>query len=171
MTRTDASTNTQPISMWWDLLPAELTTPLGTQLNGDVEYDVAIIGGGYTGLWTAYYLQQADPSLRICVIEANVAGFGASGRNGGWASALFPASLRQLAERSDRETAIRMKRTMHDSVTEIGRVAAAEGWEIEWSKGGTIGIARSPLQWRRAEEEIEDMRAWGFGPEDYSLLT
>lgn len=171
MTSTEANPGSQPISMWWDLLPAELTTALGTQLIGDVEYDVAIIGGGYTGLWTAYYLQQADPSLRICVIEANVAGFGASGRNGGWASALFPASLRQLAERSDRETAIRMKRTMHDSVTEIGRVAAAEGWEIEWSKGGTIGVARSPLQWRRAEEEIEDMRAWGFGPEDYSLLT
>ena len=171
MTETGSSTDTQPISLWWDLLPDEMTTALGTQLDGDVEYDVAIVGGGYTGLWTAYYLQQADPALRICVIEANVAGFGASGRNGGWASALFPASLRQLAERSDRETAIRMKRTMHDSVTEIGRVAAAEGWEIEWRKGGTIGVARSALQLRRAEEEIEDMRAWGFGPEDYSLLT
>ena len=114
MTETKTSTDTQPISLWWDLLPAELTTALGTQLDGDVECEVAIVGGGYTGLWTAYYLQQADPSLRICVIEANVAGFGASGRNGGWASALFPASLRQLAERSDRETEIRMKRTMHD---------------------------------------------------------
>ena len=171
MTSTEASTTTQPISLWWDLLPAEMTTALGTQLDGDIECDIAIVGGGYTGLWTAYYLQQADPALRICVVEANVAGFGASGRNGGWASALFPASLRQLAERSDRETAIRMKRTMHDSVTEIGRVAASEGWEIEWSKGGTIGVARSALQLRRAEEEIEDMRAWGFGPEDYSLLT
>ncbi len=145
--------------------------PLGAPLDGDTDYDVAIVGGGYTGLWTAYYLQQADPALRICVIEANVAGFGASGRNGGWASALFPSSLRQLAERSDRETAVRMKRTMHDTVDEIGRVASAEGWDIEWHKGGTLGVARSPLQLERAEEEVSDMRSWGFGDDDYSLLS
>jgi glycine/D-amino acid oxidase-like deaminating enzyme len=168
---TDASAGTQPISLWWDQLPSEMTAPLGTPLDGDVDCDVAIVGGGYTGLWTAYYLQQTDPAIRICVIEANVAGFGASGRNGGWASALFPASLRQLAERSDRETAVRMKRTMHATVEEIGRVSSAEGWDVEWSRGGTIGVARSALQLQRAEEEIADMRAWGFGPEDYSLLT
>lgn len=160
-----------PLSLWWDQLPDELTMPLGAPLDCDTDYDVAIVGGGYTGLWTAYYLQQADPALRICVIEANVAGFGASGRNGGWASALFPSSLRQLAERNDRETAVRMKRTMHATVEEIGRVSSTEGWDVEWSKGGTIGVARSALQLRRAEEEIADMRAWGFGPEDYSLLT
>jgi glycine/D-amino acid oxidase-like deaminating enzyme len=51
---------------------------------------VAIVGGGFTGLWTAYYLAEADPSLRVAVVEAEVAGFGASGRNGGWCSALFP---------------------------------------------------------------------------------
>lgn len=161
----------EPLSLWWDQLPDELTMPLGAPLDCDTDYDVAIVGGGYTGLWTAYYLQQADPALRICVIEANVAGFGASGRNGGWASALFPSSLRQLAERSDRETAVRMKRTMHDTVDEIGRVASAEGWDIEWHKGGTLGVARSPLQLERAEEEIADMRSWGFGDDDYSLLS
>lgn len=161
----------EPLSLWWDQLPDELTMPLGAPLDCDTDYDVAIVGGGYTGLWTAYYLQQADPALRICVIEANVAGFGASGRNGGWASALFPSSLRQLAERSDRETAVRMKRTMHDTVDEIGRVASAEGWEIEWHKGGTLGVARSPLQLERAEEELADMRSWGFGDDDYSLLS
>ena len=161
----------EPLSLWWDQLPDELTMPLGAPLDGDADYDIAIVGGGYTGLWTAYYLQQADPALRICVLEAHVAGFGASGRNGGWASALFPSSLRQLAERSDRETAVRMKRTMHDTVDEIGRVASAEGWDIEWRKGGTLGIARSPLQLQRAEDEIADMRSWGFGADDYSLLS
>lgn len=161
----------EPLSLWWDTLPRELTMPIGAPLDGDADYDVAIVGGGYTGLWTAYYLQRADPALRICVIEANVAGFGASGRNGGWASALFPASLRQLAERTDRTTAVRMKRTMHDAVDEIGRVASAEGWDIEWSKGGTLGVARSPLQLQRAEQDIADMRSWGFGADDYSLLS
>lgn len=161
----------EPLSLWWDQLPDDLTMPLGAPLEGDAGFDVAIVGGGYTGLWTAYYLQQADPTVRICVIEANVAGFGASGRNGGWASALFPASLRQLAQRSDRETAVRMKQIMHDTVDEIGRVASDEGWEIDWRKGGTIGVARSPLQLKRAEEEIADMRTWGFGANDYSLLS
>jgi glycine/D-amino acid oxidase-like deaminating enzyme len=160
-----------PLSLWWDTLPPELTADLGAPLGGDVDFDVAIVGGGYTGLWTAYYLNKADPSLRICVVEAEVAGFGASGRNGGWASALFPASLRQLAERSDRDSALRMTRVMHDTVDEIGRIAAAEGWNIEWSKGGTIGVARSALQLQRAQAEIADLHSWGFSNADYSLLN
>ena len=55
------------------------------------------MGAGFTGLWTAYYLARADPTLRIVVLEREVAGFGASGRNGGWCSALFPASVAWLA--------------------------------------------------------------------------
>jgi glycine/D-amino acid oxidase-like deaminating enzyme len=54
-----------------------------------MEVDVAIVGAGYTGLWSAYYLRRADPSLRIVVLEREVAGFGASGRNGGWVSGFF----------------------------------------------------------------------------------
>ncbi|MCW2851693.1 MAG: dependent oxidoreductase, partial [Nocardioides sp.] len=52
-------------------------------LPGDTEADVAIVGAGFTGLWTAYDLAEADPSLRVVVLESEVAGFGASGRNGG----------------------------------------------------------------------------------------
>ena len=159
-----------PRSLWWDELPPELTAPLGEPLDGDVTSDVAIVGAGYTGLWTAYYLQLRDPSLRIRIVDANVAGFGASGRNGGWCSALFPASLRQLAERSSRADAIRMKRTMYDTVDEVGRVAADEGWDIRWAKGGTLGAARSDVQAERARAEIQDMRDWGFGEQDARLL-
>ena len=61
-------------------------------LDGDTEVDVAIVGAGFTGLWTAYHLLRGDPGLRVLVVERQVAGFGASGRNGGWCSALFPAS-------------------------------------------------------------------------------
>ena len=56
-------------------------------LPGDITADVAIVGAGYTGLWTAYYLTEADPWLRVVILEAEIAGFGASGRNGGWCSA------------------------------------------------------------------------------------
>lgn len=158
------------LSLWWDTLPERLAQPVGAPLPGDTDADVAIVGGGYTGLWTAYYLKKADPHLRVRVIESEIAGFGASGRNGGWASALFPASLRQLAEKSSRDDAIRMKREMHHTVDEIGRVALSEGWDIDWAKGGTVGASRSPLQFERAQEEISDLRSWGFGPEDYALL-
>jgi len=71
-------------------------------LPGDLEVDVAVVGAGYTGLWTAYYLARADPSARIVVLEREVAGFGASGRNGGWCSALFPASLAKVARLAGR---------------------------------------------------------------------
>ncbi|HAN70601.1 MAG TPA: FAD-dependent oxidoreductase [Actinobacteria bacterium] len=164
------TTNMRHLSLWLDSLPADLTRPVGTPLAGDRTVDVAIVGAGFTGLWTAYYLSRRDPSLRIGIIEAEEAGFGASGRNGGWASALFPASLDALARASSRPEAIRMKRTMIDSVDEIARVADLEGWDIRWSKGGTVVAARTPLQWSSAQEEVAHARSWGFGPEDLQLL-
>jgi glycine/D-amino acid oxidase-like deaminating enzyme len=158
------------ISLWWDTLPDDLRTPLGIPLPGAADADVAIVGAGYTGLWAAYYLIRADPSLRIAIVEAEQAGFGASGRNGGWASALFPASIAALAKRSSRDAAIRMTRAMQATVDEIGAVAAAEGWDIGWAKGGTVVAARSPLQRDRARAEIDEWRSWGFGENDYAYL-
>ena len=158
------------ISLWWDTLPDDVRTPLGSPLRGAADADVAIVGAGYTGLWTAYYLIRADPSLRIAIVEAEQAGFGASGRNGGWASALFPASIAALAKRSSRDAAIRMTRAMQATVDEIGAVAAAEGWDIGWAKGGTVVAARSPLQRDRARAEIDEWRSWGFGEDDYAYL-
>jgi len=79
------------LSLWFDQLDEPLQPRPG--LRGDTTVDVAIVGGGFTGLWTAYYLQASDPSLRIAVLESEIAGFGASGRNGGWCSALYPVSL------------------------------------------------------------------------------
>ncbi|MGZ4617086.1 MAG: NAD(P)/FAD-dependent oxidoreductase, partial [Actinomycetes bacterium] len=139
-------------------------------LPGDREADVAIVGAGYTGLWTAYYLAERDPSLRIVVLEKDVAGFGASGRNGGWCSALFPASLGWLARRHGREAAVAQHRAMQDAVDEVGRVTAAESIECSWRKGGTVSLARTPVQMRRALAEVDDARSWGFGAEDLRLL-
>src|SRR5690606_17577626 len=78
------------LSFWHDSVSSDLHPRAG--LPGDLDVDVAIVGGGLTGLWTAYYLARRDPALRIAVLEKHIAGFGASGRNGGWCSALFPAS-------------------------------------------------------------------------------
>ena len=87
----------RPSSLWWDLLDEQGPTRLG--LSRSLDVDVAIVGGGLTGLWTAYQLKQRDPSLRVCVLEADVCGFGASGRNGGWVSALFSIHDAGLARR------------------------------------------------------------------------
>ena len=157
-------------SLWSDTLPEDLTAPLGAPLTGEADADVVIVGAGYTGLWTAYYLLTTQPGIRVTLLEAEHAGFGASGRNGGWCSALFPASVAKVAAMSDRDSAIRLQRAMHDTVDDIGKVAAAEGWDIHWAKGGTVVAARTPLQWERAQEEIAEWRRWGFGEEDYRLL-
>jgi glycine/D-amino acid oxidase-like deaminating enzyme len=164
---TTASTG-DTLSYWRDSLPSP--TPRRPPLAGDLEVDVAIVGAGYTGLWTAYYLAGRDPGLRVALLERETAGFGASGRNGGWCSALFPASTAKLARMAGRDAAIAMQRAMHATVDEIDRVTRAEGIDCHWSKGGTVVLARSPLQLERAREEVEEARSFGFGEQDLRLL-
>ena len=125
-------------SFWLHSLGAIVPRP---PLPGSRSVDVAIAGGGYTGLWTAYYLAKLDPSVRIAVLEAKYCGFGASGRNGGWCSALFPAKVSPA-----------MQAALDDTVDEVGRVAAAEGIDCHYAKGGTISLARTPAQLRRARK-------------------
>jgi glycine/D-amino acid oxidase-like deaminating enzyme len=141
-------------------------------LPGDREADVVIVGAGYTGLWTAYYLLEADPALRVVVLEAETAGFGASGRNGGWCSALFPAGPEKLARLlgSSAEAARSLHRAMRETVDEVGRVVTARGIEADYVKGGTVVVATTPTQLRRAEAEVAHARAWGRGEDDLRLL-
>ncbi|GIM93753.1 FAD-dependent oxidoreductase [Paractinoplanes toevensis] len=120
-------------------------------LDGDADVDVAIAGGGYTGLWTAYYLSQLAPHLSIAIVEAEYCGFGASGRNGGWASGLFPVPEAKLARRYGASRATAMHAALADAVDEVGRAAAAEGIDCDYAKGGTITLARTPAQLRRQQ--------------------
>lgn len=131
------------------------------------------MGAGFTGLWTAYYLLREDPTLRVVVLEKETAGFGASGRNGGWASALFPASLDKLAALpgATRESALALHAAMRASVDEVGRATAAEGIDAHFHKGGTISLARSRAQVRSARAEVARARAWGRGPDEIELLS
>ncbi len=140
-------------------------------LPGDTDVDVAIVGAGYTGLWTAYYLHEFDPSMRIAIVEREIAGFGASGRNGGWCSALFPPSSSGIARRHGREAAAATRRAMHESVVEVGRVAEAEGIEIDYARGGTVELARNEAQLARAREEVEEEHELTGGIEELELLS
>jgi glycine/D-amino acid oxidase-like deaminating enzyme len=157
------------LSFWHDTVPGTLTP--GEPLPADTEADVAIVGAGFTGLWTAYYLAKTAPDLRVVVCEREIAGFGASGRNGGWCSALFPASLNKLERMAGRDAAIAMQRAMHGTVDEVGRVAAAEGIDCHYAKGGTVMLARTPVQLERARAEIAEAREFGFDESDLRLLT
>jgi glycine/D-amino acid oxidase-like deaminating enzyme len=127
-------------------------------LRGSASADVAIVGAGYTGLWTAYYLLGADPSLRVALVEQEIAGFGASGRNGGWCSALFPVSASRLAAEHGRDAAVAQYRAMRDSVAEVVRVVATERIEADAALGGTVVLARTEPQLRRARAAVDEAR-------------
>jgi glycine/D-amino acid oxidase-like deaminating enzyme len=147
------------LSFWHDTVGDDLTPR--PSLPGSLSADVSIIGGGLTGLWTAYYLLRAEPSLKIVVLEREIAGFGASGRNGGWCSALFPASAAALERRHGHERALAMRRAMVDTVAEVGRVAAAEGIDCDFEAGGTLTFVRSSAQRIRAEAERVEAARFG----------
>jgi glycine/D-amino acid oxidase-like deaminating enzyme len=157
------------LSLWFDQLAGDSLQPRPA-LDGDAEADVCIVGAGLTGLWTAYYLLQAEPTLRVVVLEAQIAGFGASGRNGGWCSALFPVSIRALARRYGRESALTMRRAMIDTVDQVGAVVAAEGIDCHWRKGGTVNLARTDVQLARVRAEVE-IDADADGVDGYTLLS
>ena len=156
-------------SLWVESAPPQDRVSLGDPLNSHTSADIAIVGAGYTGLWSAYYLNQINPSLKICIVDANYPGFGASGRNGGWVSALFPAQLTAISRLSSRDNAIRMHHAMTANVQEIGLVAAEHGWDIGWAHGGTVVAARTPVQLERARASVEDMGQWGLS-EDLRFL-
>ncbi len=161
-------TDYRGVSLWLDQHPGPLDPR--PQLPGDTDADVAIVGAGFTGLWTAYYLHRADPSLRIVVLEREIAGFGASGRNGGWCSALFPTSWSRIAREHGRPAALAMRRAMQDSVSQVLSAAQREGIDCGSAHGGTVTFARNLAQLDRARREVEESRAWGGSDEDLRLL-
>ncbi len=161
----EAATTT---ALWLDQLGAPI--PRRPRLSGDTATDVAIVGGGFSGLWTAYYLRQLDPALRIQVIERHYCGFGASGRNGGWAIGELAGAFERYAHRSSHAEALRQARAMFDTVDEIGRVAAAEHIDCGFAKGGNVRLARNTPQAKRQRNEIAHEHERGFTEDEIRLL-
>ena len=128
--------------------------------TGTTTADVAIVGGGYTGMWTARYLADADPSLRIVLVEAHRLAFGASSRNGGWCSALFPTGHARLAERHGVAAAEAMRDAMRATVDEVGRAADEDGIDCQFAKGGTLIMATNPAHLERVRDHLEDGEEW-----------
>jgi glycine/D-amino acid oxidase-like deaminating enzyme len=156
-------------SLWLDGLEGDPLTPR-SPLPGPLEVDVAIVGAGYTGLWTAYYLRRTDPGLRVAIVEREVAGFGASGRNGGWCSAFMAMDREALARRAGRDATVALQREMFDTVDEVGRVADREGIDCDYVKAGALQLATTPVQQARLKQGIEHARHWGMDETDQCLL-
>jgi glycine/D-amino acid oxidase-like deaminating enzyme len=157
-----------PPSLWWSTLERPVTAR--APLHGHLDVDVAIVGGGYTGLWTARELVRRDPGLKVVVLEKSVCGFGASGRNGGWASALYPQSPETLVERHGLDDFHHLRRVLQDAVRGLGEAAAADGIDAHYARGGSLTFARSELQARRLRQRVDTLRELGVGPEDLDWL-
>ncbi len=140
--------------------------PARAPLDGDREADVCIVGAGFTGLWTAYYLKRARPELEIVVLEKEFAGFGASGRNGGWVSDHFAGSREAMARSHGRDAVLALQREMRATVDEVLSVCAAEGVEADLVKPGMLAVARSAAQEARMRVSLEENRAWLPSPDD-----
>ena len=132
------------VSYWLDTCADDLTAR--PPLDGSIEADVAILGAGFSGLWTAYYLLQHDPTLKIAIVERDIVGFGASGRNGAWCTSGFGAGPRLLAKRYSRDVAARVHDLMIDTVGEVGRVCEMEGIDAHYQRDGELIVARGRHQ-------------------------
>jgi glycine/D-amino acid oxidase-like deaminating enzyme len=157
------------LSYWHDTVPGSLDPR--PSLQGNHRVDVAVVGAGFTGLWTAYSIAAADPTLRIAVVEREIAGFGASGRNGGWVSAAFPVPKPALVSACGRDAAIAMQRTLFDTVDEVGAVCEAEGIDAHYRKGGSLGVVTLQPEAARFRASLDEERALGFDDTDWSWLT
>ncbi len=159
--------NYQSYSFWLETCGDDLTPR--PALDGTIDVDVAILGAGFTGLWTAYYLLQREPSLKIAVLESEIAGFGASGRNGGGLGNRLPIGLRRMSQLFGRQAAIDLQRAINTAVDEVSSVAEREGIDMEFVRGGYIRLARSPYQLDVLASEQRTLEEFGFG-DDSTLL-
>ncbi|GAA3643161.1 FAD-dependent oxidoreductase [Microbacterium awajiense] len=153
------------ISWWWrDLGGApEPRQPL----PGDIDVDVAIVGAGFTGLWTAYYLKTLQPDLRVSVLEQRFAGFGASGRNGGWLTNAVTGGRDRYALSHGVEAANAQQRALNETVDEVIAVADSEGIDADIAKGGEFEVARTPAQLARMRAHVGDEQGWAHTDLEY----
>jgi len=155
------------LSFWFDSLgelPESHTDPLPE------ETEIAVIGAGFTGLWTAYYLKKRQPDLDVTVVEAYTPGYGASGRNGGWCMGEVEGIDTYFQNSRTRDGAQALQRQMFDTVDEIGRVSQAENIDCHYAKGGWLHVARYPFHVGELQQWIQEKHEQGCSEDDYRWL-
>jgi glycine/D-amino acid oxidase-like deaminating enzyme len=155
-------------SFWWrELTPWQPRAAIDQNLD----LDIAIIGAGYTGLWSALYLKELKPELNIAIFEAQHVGFGASGRNGGWVSALWPVQLNEIASQHGAEVARNFQIVLHELIDEFEQTLNKYSILADFQKSGTMNFARSQPQLTRLKRELTEYQKFGFGDSDYHLSS
>ena len=124
-------------------------------LDGSARVDVAVVGGGFCGLSTAFELKRAEPSLRVAVLEDQVVGYGASGRNAGFAMTLMGLTLSLTALRFGKERAKQAHDFGHRAVEHVGEMVDSHGIECGYEKPGLITVALNEAQTKRLQDDIE----------------
>jgi len=155
-------------SLWLDGLPGALVPR--PSLPGDTTCDVCIVGAGFTGLWTAYYLKAQQPDLRVAVVEREIAGFGPSGRNGGWVSAFIAAKPSVYARSHGDAAVLQAERETFRTVSEIGRVAATEEIDCGFVHSGQLAVAFTLPQLDRLRKSVAGKLARGLREDDIRML-
>ncbi len=147
------------VSFWY----ADIGLPANRRpaLAGDATADVAIIGAGFTGLWAAWYLMQANPSLKVLVLEREFAGFGASGRNGGWCMGTLAWDHDRYAKTHGKPAVVEMARHLEGTVEEIIKVCEDEGIEADILRTEVLMFAQNKAQQERVEADVAHQAAWG----------
>lgn len=161
------ATDPRSVSFWLADSGDDLTPR--PALDGSTEVDVAILGAGYSGLWTALYLLRREPGLKVLILEREFAGFGASGRNGAWCAPDLNISMPELARRFGTAAARATQEETYNAVEEVGRASAQEGIDAGWQRGGQLTIARGPHQLPALEHDLATYERFGFGERNIRL--
>ncbi|HUA11325.1 MAG TPA: FAD-binding oxidoreductase [Solirubrobacteraceae bacterium] len=156
------------LGFWWRSLGGR--PPPRPSLAGPTEADIAIVGAGLTGLWTAFYLARARPDLRIVVLEANFAGYGAAGRNGGWVVGSLAGAERTWLRSAAADSLARLRREMWATVDEVGSVLREESIDADFCKAGHLAVAVGPAQLQRVRAQVAAARARGVAASDLAWL-
>jgi glycine/D-amino acid oxidase-like deaminating enzyme len=155
-------------SLWLDTLGTPITPR--PRLLTECSADVVIVGAGFIGLWTAYCLARADPALTVVVLEAEIAGFGAAGRNAGFLSAGIAGQAAAYGGRGGWDGVQRAERAMVEGIDFVENVVTTEAIECGWRRSGALRIATSQAQLERIRTGVESRRRRGLGETDVRLL-
>ena len=147
------------MSLWLDQLPHRAREGV----NDELDVDIAIVGAGFTGLWTAYFLSKQNPAAKIVIIERERVGFGASGRNGGWASSLYPISYDRLVLENGVEKADLVRSVWRESIDLLEQFITDNRIDCGFHKGGSLAVSRSQVQWKRLQKQFQDDQKAGEG--------
>jgi glycine/D-amino acid oxidase-like deaminating enzyme len=130
-------------------------------LRGDATADVVILGGGYTGMWTAWFLKELEPSIDVAILEQDICGGGPSGRNGGFVNS-FWGYVDEAVDLFGDERGLDLCLASEQAVADIGAFCAEHGIDAWFTPAGDLGIATSPAQDGRWRSAVETAARLGF---------